>query len=84
MDEVPGLRVIRKMGCSVGGTDSATGSIMCWVFPWWTCPREARLFRSWCVCAGPRGGEASSSSSLLWILSKPKDCSTSLDGWNIH
>lgn len=52
---------------------------MCWVFPWWTCPGEARLFRSWCVCAGPRGGEASSSSSLLWILSKPKDCSKSLD-----
>lgn len=67
------VTVIREMGCSVRGTDLATGSLTCWVFSWQRCPREA-----WCVCTAPKAGAASSSSSLLWILSKPQDCSKAL------
>lgn len=46
--------------------------------PWWRCPREASLFRSWCVHSAPKAGGAGSGSSLLWILSKPQDCSKAL------
>lgn len=42
-------------------------------FSWQRCPREA-----WCVCTAPKAGAAGSSSGLLWILSKPQDCSKTL------
>lgn len=69
------VRLIREMGYSVRGTDLASGSLAHWVFSWWRCPREA-----WCVHTAPKAGAAgsSSSSSLLWILSKPQDCSKAL------
>lgn len=50
--------VIREMGCSVRGPDSTAGSLICWVFSWWRCPREASLFRSWCVQAAPKADGA--------------------------
>lgn len=74
------VTVIRELGCSVRGTDLATGSLARrWVFfSWWRCSREVNLYRSWCIWAALEEGGAGSSSSLLWIVSKPQNWSKGL------